>query len=205
MRKITYLLLVVIFLVGCNKDVNVNLIKEKKSIVEYYKMNKSEMNTLHMLGEDRQKLGIYKLKLNDSTDINSLEAKIKVYANGKLVHTIGGIVITIQKDDEKTYYLTFKRQLQLETKSTFEWGIIFATRNEHSIGQSLYKQPEQTNISSFEQIEGKHELVKGKEIALGAFVEGIDSLESVGVSPDLKDNERLFKNKYVYLLCLEAK
>lgn len=205
MRKITYLLLVVIFLVGCNKDVNFKIVNEKKSIVENYKMNKSEINTLQMLGEDSQKLAIYKLKLNDSTDIQSLEAKIKVYSKGKLVHTIGGIAITILKDDDKTYYLTFKRQLQLETKNTYEWGIIFANNNGHYTGQSLYKQTDQTNMSLIEHIEGKHEIVKGKEMALGAFVEGNDSMESVSISPNIKDNERLIKNKYVYLLCLETK
>ena len=205
MRKITYLILVVIFLVSCNKDVNLPQIQEKKNSVESYKMNKDEMNTLNMLGESREKLAIYKLKLDDSTDIQSLEAKIKVYSNGKLVHTIGGIAIGILKDDEKTHYLTFKHQLQLETKNTYEWGIIFANGNGHSSGQSLYKQSNQTNMSLFDQIEGKHEIVKGKEMALGAFVEGNDSMESVSISPNIKDNERLLKNKYVYLLCLEAK
>ncbi|WP_430509593.1 hypothetical protein [Gottfriedia solisilvae] len=205
MRKITYILLVVIFLVSCKKDETLILIKEKKSILENYKMTKSEMNTLNMLGESREKLAIYKLKLDDYTDIQSLEAKIKVYSKGKLVHTIGGIAITILKDNDKTYYLTFKRQLQHETKNTYEWDIIFSNRNGHSMGQTLYKQPDQTNMSLFEQIEGKHEIVKGKEMALGAFVEGNDSMESVSILPDLKDNERLFKNKYVYLLCLEAK
>ncbi|MEH6938193.1 hypothetical protein V7056_10060 [Bacillus sp. JJ664] len=205
MRKITYLLLVVIFLVSCNKDETLPQIIEKNSIVENYKMTKSEMNTLNILGEDSQKLAIYKLKLNNSTDIQSLEAKIKVYSNGKLVHTIGGIAMGILKDDEEIYYLTFKRQLQLETKNTYEWDIIFANGNGHSTGQTLYKQPDQTNMSLFEHIEGKHEIVKGKEMALGAFVEGNDSMESVSISPDIKDNERLLKNKYVYLLCLEAK
>lgn len=203
MRKITYLLLIVIFLVSCNKSST--FIKEDKSIVENYKMTKAEMSTLNMLGESSQKLAVFKLKLNESTDIKSLEAKIKVYSNGKLIHSIGGIQITLLKDDEETYFLTFKRQLQLETKNTYEWDIIFANSNGHSTGQTLYKQPDQTNMSLFEQIEGKHEIVKGKEMALGAFVEGNDSMESVSILPDLKDNERLFKNKYVYLLCLEAK
>ena len=204
MRKITYILVAIIFLVSCNKDGNVKLLNEKKSIVESYKMTKSEMDTVHMLGVDSQKLAIYKLKLDDSTDIQSLEAKINVYSNGKLVHSLGGIAIGFLKDD-KTYYLTFKRQLQLESKNTYEWDIIFANRNGHSSGQTLYKQPDQTNMSLFVQLEGKHEIVKGQEMALGAFVEGNDSMESFSLLPDLKDNERLLNNKYVYLLCLETK
>lgn len=168
-------------------------------------MNKSEMSTLNLLGESSQNLAIFKLKLSEPTDIKSLGAKMRVYSNGKLIHSIGGIEITLLQGDEKTYFLTFKRQLQLETKRTFEWRIVFANNNWQSLGHSVYKQPIQTNISSISVVEGKHEIKKGKEIVLGAFVEGIDRMESVEVLPKLEDNERLFKNKYVYLLCLEAK
>lgn len=83
--------------------------------------------------------------------------------------------------------------------------MIFAASNGHSMGQSVYKQPEQTNMSSYGTVEGKQELVKGKEIELGAFVDSVDSMETIEVLPDIKGNERLFKNKYVYLLCLKAK
>lgn len=51
-------------------------------------MTKTEKNTLNKIGERSEQLGIFKVTLNDSTNIHSLEAKIKVYASGKLIHTM---------------------------------------------------------------------------------------------------------------------
>ncbi|WP_088014922.1 hypothetical protein [Gottfriedia acidiceleris] len=208
MRKRFLLLAIFVFLVSCNREVTSNhLTTSGRSVVETYKMTNSEKNVIKRIGENPDQIALFKLNFGNVNQLKEIKVKVKVYEDGKLIQTISDSSIYITKNDiGKPFYLSFKRKLQLETERTYEWNttISQSTKNSSTI-QTVYKQPQMTNISTIGTIFKKQEIKKDKEIILGAFVDAVDRMETVEVLPDIQDNERLFKNKYVYLLCLEVK
>ncbi|PEJ56094.1 hypothetical protein CN692_19060 [Bacillus sp. AFS002410] len=208
MKKIFLILAIFVFLVSCNREVISNRSTASgNNVVESYKMTNYEKNVVKRIGENPDQIALYKLKFGNVNQLKEIKMKVKVYEDGKLTQTIldSGMFIS-KKDIGKTFYLSFKRKLQLDTKRNYEWNTTISTgAKNNSTVQTVYKQPHETNISTIGTIFKKQEIKKDKEIILGAFVDAVDKMETVEVFPDIQDNERLFENKYVYLLCLEVK
>lgn len=208
MRKRFLLLAIFVFLVSCNREVTSNhLTSGGRSVVESYKMSNSEKNVIKRIGENPDQIALFKLNFGNVNQLKEIKVKVKVYEDGKLIQTLSDSGIYITKNDiGKPFYLSFQRKLQLETERTYEWNTtISQSAKTSSTIQNVYKQPQMTNVSTIGTIFKKQEIKKDKEIILGAFVDAVDRMETVEVFPDIQDNERLFKNKYVYLLCLEVK
>ncbi|KQL37990.1 hypothetical protein AN960_13555 [Bacillus sp. FJAT-25509] len=208
MKKRFLLLAIFVFLVSCNREVTSNhLTTSGRSIVESYNMTNSEKNVIKRIGENPDQIALFKLNFGNVNQLKEIKVKVKVYEDGKLIQTISDSGIYITKNDiGKPFYLSFQRKLQLETERTYEWNTtISQSAKTSSTVQTVYKQPQMTNVSTIGTIFKKQEIKKDKEIILGAFIDAVDRMETVEVFPDIQDNERLFKNKYVYLLCLEVK
>ncbi|MFD4703507.1 hypothetical protein ACFWM3_01445 [Gottfriedia sp. NPDC058432] len=208
MRKKFLLLAIFVFLISCDREAtSKHLTASGRNVVESYKMLNSEKNVIKRIGENPDQIALFKLNFGNVSQLKEIKVKVKVYEDGKLIQTISDSGMYISKNDiGKQFYLSFKRKLQLETERTYEWNTtISQSANNSSTIQTLYKQPQMTNISTIGTIFKKQEIKKDKEIILGAFVDAVDRMETVEVFPDIQDNERLFKNKYVYLLCLVVK
>jgi hypothetical protein len=203
LKKIFILICLFLFLVSCDHKVTVQKSsKNKKNVVEFYKMTAAEKNTLKMIGENIDNLALFKVKIDKGQKFKEINARIKIYEDGKLIQTISNFGMSLEQKNDKPFYISFRRQLQLETDRTYDWKTTISLGGS---SRSMFNQPQMTNISTFEPVRGKLEIEKNKEIVLGAIVDAVDSMETVGVNPDLNDNKRLFKNKYVYLFCIEAK
>jgi hypothetical protein len=119
-----------------------------------------------------------------------------------MIETISDLGTGLDIGTEKPLYISFKRELQLGTVSTYNWNTNISLGGK---SDTIYKQPQPSSISTFAPINGKQKIIKGKEIILGALIDTSGSIETTVVEPNLKDNDKLFKNDTVYLFCLDAK
>ena len=192
MRKLLAILALCVFLVSCNREVTSKYSTDNgKSVVESYKMTSAEKNAMKRIGENTDQIAIFKVKFGNVDKFKVIKTRVKVYEDGKLIQTISETGMSLTKNDtNKSFYLSFKRQLQLETERTYEWNTTISMgSNNISTIESLYKQPQMTNISTIGSIVKKQEIEKEKEIILGAFVDAVDTMETVEVLPKIQDNE----------------